>query len=107
MEISQKKIFIIIIYILLICTEIAAQKNRSTSNNYEIKFIRSVASLKDIESDNFFNKISNLILGDENSQFQKPVSLIAKDSVDLIILDQGLNGLVSINTQKGDFDLIE
>lgn len=107
MKTFSHKLLVFIIFMLIFFAENSAQNNYDTSNVYKVKFIRSITSIQDIENQNFFSKIFSLILGEEYSRLQKPISLIAKDSVELIILDQGLSKLVSINTKKKKFEIIE
>ncbi len=107
MKLFSRKLLTFLLYMLIFFAENSAQNNYDTSNVYKVKFIRSITSIQDIKSKSFFSKISSLILGEDNLKLQKPISLIAKDSTELIILDQGLNKLVSLNTEKKRFELIE
>ncbi len=109
MTASIIKILFLFTFTFFSLQEITAQDNYNynANNSLNVKFIKSLSSNNDIKKNNLLDDIVDLIFGDDEIQLQKPISIAANDSSDLIILDQGLRNLVSFNLFEKKIRLIE
>jgi DNA-binding beta-propeller fold protein YncE len=94
----------IIIYLLIPLQNLNADNNE----RFNVIFVKSISSSKDIlKNKSFFNKVKDFIVGDDDYSFSKPNNIIAIDTSEYLVLDQGNQGIVSINVTTSEFEFIE
>ena len=80
----------------------------SDNSKFHVKWIGKFANSDDFNyKPGLFEKFKNLIIGRNRLKLIKPNAIIAKDSSNLLILDQGLQAPLIINRANGDFDYLE
>lgn len=101
-RILDKKI-LFLFYTIVFCTCCFAQTS-TDSLSFNINFHKSISSIDDLEDESLLDKIGNLIFGDDNAILNKPTGVIALPNKEIIVLDQGLYGLVSIDLDENNIN---
>ncbi len=102
-----EKITAYFLFLFLFSIHVCAQSSAAVSTSYKIKFISSIESANDLESRSIFAVLSDFIFGAEAVKLSTPISVIARDSTELIVLDKGLNKLILIDLESGEFNVID
>lgn len=82
--------------------------NAIDTDRFSVLFVKSISSSKDIlKNKSFFNKVKDFIVGEDDYSFSKPNNIIAIDTTEYFVLDQGNQGIVSVNIIDSEFEFIE
>jgi DNA-binding beta-propeller fold protein YncE len=82
-------------------------QTKTINQTYKIAHQQTILSAKDIKEEGVIDKISNWLLGDDNTTLIKPISLTLNTDGVITILDQGHLDLVTIDLKVGDIELAD
>lgn len=102
MPIAKLIIFIVVFCHLNVFTFAQIKPEEKT---FQISHFQSISSEKDIIEEDFIDKISNWVFGNNDNILNKPISLIINDNDVLTVLDQGHLDIVMINLKDGEIEL--
>ncbi len=95
----------VIIFLLANDVILCHSYNNSQNSKPHIQFIKLISSTKDFKSTNgFFSNLKDLIIGKDDVSLLKPNGVVAFDTANIIVLDQGLNFLIRINENGIDIE---
>ncbi len=84
-----------------------AQNIKSTPNTYSVEFVESISSSGDVVNNSFLDKLSDLVFGSSSISFRNPISLVADTNNNIIVLDQGLQNIISLSKKNNFFITLE
>ena len=71
---------------------------------FRIAHLKSISFPSDIKKEDFFDQISNWILGEQGLGLIKPTNLVVNKHGIVTVLDQGLFNIVGLNLNSGEFE---
>ncbi len=105
MKVLSLKVFLV--FSLLLPARLLSQNNSTKDLNYSIHFIESISSESDLGAQkSWFDDIWDFVIGENEIHLIQPINLI-KNSNNLLILDQALQSVVSINIDEKEFEIID
>lgn len=101
----KKYIYGVVICIIFLLPAIISA---GINQNFKVDFVKSISSSNDLQKSKcFLNKVKDFIIGYEDVSFSKPNNIIAIDTANYFVLDQGNQGIVSINSEESEFEFLE
>lgn len=90
----------------LLLAKLDDSTNREAS--YNVRYEGKIKSKEDVEKKkSILQSIGEFLLGKEQKQLMKPYAILADDSSNIVVLDQGLESLVKIDMLNSHFEYLD